>query len=144
MPVLLSVMIAFERQMDFEPGAFDQLKGISGTAVLPDDGLYTKIPKTEWPKKYTKTGELKYSKATFQWSSIVVLTFPNTKLFVIIFIFKWKKFKYFYLKKNTFCPNIYTGATNLLLRNEDLSAVKKEFKVYFINYIVSFSLPPLV
>ena len=47
MPVLLSVMIAFERQMDFEPGAFDQLKGISGTAVLPDDGLYTKIPKTE-------------------------------------------------------------------------------------------------
>ena len=99
MPVLLSVMIAFERQMDFEPGAFDQLKGISGTAVLPDDGLYTKIPKTEWPKKYTKTGELKYSKATFQWSSIVVLTFPNTKLFVIIFIFKWKKIQIFLFKK---------------------------------------------
>ena len=39
-------------------------------------------------EKVHKTGELKYSKATFQWSSNVVLTFPNTKLFVIIFIFK--------------------------------------------------------
>jgi len=45
MPVLLSVMIAFERQMDFEPGAFDQLRGNSGT-VLPGYGLYTRIPKT--------------------------------------------------------------------------------------------------
>ena len=56
-----------------------------------------------------------------------------------------KEIQIFLFKKiNTFCPNIYTSATNLLLRNEDLSAVKKEFKVYFINYIVSFSLPPLV